>query len=142
MARLIALARRRLKQAVGRRAAGYRLSPQQFWVMVFLRTAAGPALSELGARMRTDAPTISRIVAALVKRGLVRMDADPADRRRAKLHLTARGQALARELQPHADEFRAVVERDLSRAEAKELRRLLHKVIASLDRYHEEGDVA
>lgn len=142
VARLIGLARRRLKQAVGRSAARFDLSPQQFWVVVFLRSTEGPALSELGARMRIDAPTASRIVAALVKRGLVRVKADAADRRRTRLHLTVRGQALARDLQPLADEFRGVVERDLSRSEADELRRLLHKVIASLDRYHEEGDVA
>lgn len=141
IARLIGLARRRLKQAVGRRSAQFDLSPQQFWVIVFLRSTEGPALSELVAHTRIDAPTASRIVAALVKRGLVRMKADAQDRRRTRLHLTARGQAMARDLQPIADEVRGVVERDLSRSETQELRRLLHKVIASLDRYQEEGAV-
>jgi len=68
------------------------------------------------------------------------MRPDPDDRRRTRLHLTTRGKALARELEPLAVEFRGVVERDLDRDERVELRRLLHKVIASLDRYHAEGD--
>ncbi len=133
IARLIGLARRRLKQAVGRRSARFDLSPQQFWVIVFLRSTEGPALSELVAHTRIDAPTASRVVAALMRRRLVRVKADARDRRRTKLHLTARGQAMARELHPLADEFRGVVERDLSRSEAGALRRLLHKLTASLD---------
>ena len=89
-----------------------------------------------------DAPTASRIVGALVRRGLARAREDPDDRRRTRLHLTVRGKALARDMQPLADEFRGVVERDLSRAETVELRRLLQKVIGSLDRYYAEGDNA
>lgn len=45
LARLIALARRRLKQSVHARVARYGLSPQQFWVMVFLDQADGPPLA-------------------------------------------------------------------------------------------------
>jgi DNA-binding MarR family transcriptional regulator len=142
IARLIGLARRRLKQAVGRRSAQFDLSPQQFWVIVFLRSTEGPALSELVAHTRIDAPPASRIVTTLMRRRLVRVKADARDRRRTRLHLTARGQAMARDLQPLADEVRNVAERDLSRREAGELRRLLLKVIASLDRNQEEGDVA
>jgi DNA-binding MarR family transcriptional regulator len=140
LARMIGLARRRLKQAVGRRVSVYGLSPQQFWVVIFLSSADGPPLYALTERMRIDAPTASRIVAALVKRGLVTMRRDPDDRRRGQLTLTARGRSLATQLLPLAEEFRGVVERDLSRPESLELRRLLTKVISSLDRYETEGD--
>ncbi len=139
LGRLIAVARRRLKQTVGRRVAGHGLSAQQFWVLVHLDEADEPALCVVCDALRIDAPTASRIVAALSRRGLVRAGEDPADRRRARLKLTAGGRALARELQPLAAEFRAAVERDLSRREALELRRLLKKVIAGLDRYDAEG---
>jgi DNA-binding MarR family transcriptional regulator len=137
LGRLIAVARRRLKQAVGRRVAHHGLSSQQFWVLVHLDDADGPPLCEVCDALRMDAPTASRIVAALTRRGLVRPVEDPADRRRARLKLTPPGRALARELQPLAEEFRAAVDRDLSRREAVELRRLLEKVIAGLDRYVE-----
>ena len=142
LARMIGLARRRLKQAVGRRVTRYRLSPQQFWVLVYLATADGPPLLALCERMRMDAPTASRIVSALVRRGLVSMKRDPADRRRGRLSLTARGRTLAGELLPLAGEFRGVVERDLTRPENQELRRLLTKVIDSLDRYYAQGEPA
>jgi DNA-binding MarR family transcriptional regulator len=139
VARLIGLARRRLRQVVGRRVARFELSPQQFWALVFLGSVEGPALSGLCERMGMDAPTASRIVSALVRRGLVSAREVPDDRRLTRLHLTARGKTLARELQPLADEFRGVVERDLGRAEGEELRRLLKKVIGSLDRYQARG---
>lgn len=142
LARLIALARRRLRQTVGRRVTRFGLSPQQFWVVVFVGSENGPALSALCERMRIDTPTGSRIVSGLVRRGLVKMVRDPADRRRIRLTLTVRGRTLLPRLRPLADEFRGVVTRDLSRAEAIELRRLLNKVVGSLDRYYIEGEIA
>jgi multidrug efflux system membrane fusion protein len=135
LARLIALARRRLKQAVGARVARYGLSPQQFWTMVFLDEEDGPTLTQICDRLRADAPTASRIVGALTRRGLVRPARDASDRRCTLLKLTPAGRRLAAELQPLAAEIRGVVERDLDRSEVAELRRLLNKVIDSLDRY-------
>jgi DNA-binding MarR family transcriptional regulator len=142
LARLIGLARRRVRQTVGGRVARYDLTPQQFWVLVFLDEADGPPLSALSERLRSDAPTASRIIAGLTRRGLVRPVRDQRDRRRTLLKLTASGRRLARELQPLASEVRGMVERDLDRSEASELRRLLNKVIASLDRDQLEGAVS
>jgi len=136
---MIAMARRRLKQAVGRRVAEYGLSAQQFWVLVHLEEADGPGLGAVCETLRMDAPTASRIVTALTRRGLVRPAQDPADRRRTRLKLTAAGRALARQLQPLASQMRSAVEQELSRREAEELRRLLEKVIAGLDRYDAQG---
>jgi DNA-binding MarR family transcriptional regulator len=142
LARLIGLARRRLKQAVGARVARYGLSPQQFWVMVFLEQADGQTLTQVCERLRADPPTASRIVSALTRRGLVKPVRDAADRRRTLLRLTAAGRRMGAELQPLAAEVRGAVERDLDRAEAAELRRLLNKVIDSLDRFYLEGAAA
>ena len=139
LARLIAVARRRLKQAVGRRVSDHGLSSQQFWVLVFLDAEDGPPLFSVCEALRIDAPTASRIVAALARRGLVRPAEDPSDRRRSRLRLTAEGRGLARELRPLAGELRGAVERELSRSEAEELRRLLTKVITGLERYELEG---
>jgi DNA-binding MarR family transcriptional regulator len=133
--RLIALARRRLRQAVGRRVARFGLTPQQFWILVNLAEADEPSLVALCDRLRMDPPTASRIVASLARRGMVRAAPDPRDRRRIRLTLTARGSGLTGRLLPLAAEVRAATARDLSGAEADELRRLLHKVIASLERY-------
>ncbi len=142
LARLIATARRRVKQIATQRAARHRLSAQQFWVMVHLGAVQGGSLRAMCDGLRMDAPTASRVVTALARRGLVRSAVDAADRRRMSLVLTPRGRALSAELQPVAEEIRSAVERDLTTTEAAILRRLLGKVIASLDRHHAEGDAA
>lgn len=139
LARLIVVARRRFKQAVLRRVGEYGLSSQQFWVLIYLDAEDGPPLCDVCHSLRMDAPTASRVVAALTRRGLVRPAEDPEDRRRNRLRLTAEGRALARTLRPMAEDLRGAVERELSRAEAEELRRLLTKVITGLERYDVVG---
>ena len=57
----------------------------------------GPrSLSALALAERVRRPTMSRIVAGLVRAGLVRREPDPADGRAAVLHATARGRVLLR----------------------------------------------
>lgn len=131
---LISVARRRIKQAVLARASGHGLSPQQFWLLVGLHERRAPSQAELAARMHVDAPTASRVLSALVRRRLVRVEQDPADRRRARLHLTRAGEGVARELVSIAGEIRAAMVDGMSAAELDGLRRGLHKIISNLER--------
>lgn len=138
---LIAIARRRLKQAVLPRAARHGLSPQQFWILVGLsERRAAPSQGELAERMHVDAPTASRVLATLVRRRLVRLEQDPADRRRALVHLTRTGQELAGELAGVAAGIRAAMVQGMSAAELDGLRRGLHKIISNLDRFDARSD--
>jgi DNA-binding MarR family transcriptional regulator len=131
---LIAIARRRLKQAVLARAARHGLSPQQFWVLVGLHERGDPpSQGELVERMHIDAPTVSRVLAALVRRRLVRIAQDPDDRRRARVHLTRAGEELAGGLAGIAAEIRAAMVADMSAAELDALRRGLAKIISNLE---------
>jgi DNA-binding MarR family transcriptional regulator len=139
---LIAVARRRIKQAVLARAAVHGLSTQQFWTVVALHEAAGRSQGELAARLRVDAPTASRVLAALVRRRLVRMEADPGDRRRTRLFLTRAGEDLARALTRSAEEIRAAVIDGMTAAEVEALRRGLRKVIDNLERLDANGVAA
>jgi len=50
-------------------------------------------VKDLAARTALDPSTVSRAVAALVRSGLVRRDADPSDGRASMLELTEQGQA-------------------------------------------------
>jgi len=131
---LIASARRRIKQAVLARTAAHRLAVQQFWFLVALRERPGISQVELAERVRSDAPTTSRVVASLTRRRLVRTDPDPHDRRRARLALTPEGRRLAEELSSTAQEIRAAVIHGMTEAELDALRHGLRRVIANLDR--------
>ena len=139
---LLAVARRRFKQAVGDRARPFGLSPQQFWSVVLLRERAGISLGDLALRHRMDEPTASRVVAALTRRGLVSCQVDPGDRRRCALRLTGEGSALAGELYPLALEVRRAAVRGFTATERKTLGEMLHRVIANMDRLAQAGQIA
>jgi DNA-binding MarR family transcriptional regulator len=131
---LIAVARRRIKQAVGSRVRPYDLTTQQFWVLVAIYEHPGFSLGELAARTRMDTPTASRVVFALMNRKLVEVRNDAADRRRARLHLKPAGAALAKELHALATTVRAALVHGLSTTEQTALRAALRQVIANMDR--------
>src|ERR1700690_2657544 len=95
---LIGAVRRRIKQVLGSHARRYHLTTQQFWVVVAIYEHPGFSLGELATHLRMDNPTASRLVFTLVKRKLVQVRGDAADRRRAHLHLATSGMAVGQEL--------------------------------------------
>jgi DNA-binding MarR family transcriptional regulator len=139
---VIAAARRSIRQAATRRLRRRRLSAQQFWLLVAIHEQPGPSLRELAERRLMDSPTASRMVDVLVRRGLVRLEGCPQDRRRRSILLTVRGAALARELHPLALQVRAAIEEGFSEAEAEALRGMLLRVIANVERFERRGSGA
>jgi DNA-binding MarR family transcriptional regulator len=139
---LIAGARRSIKQAATRRLRGRGLSATQFWLLTALHERPGPSLRELAERRLMDAPTASRMVDLLKRRGLVRIEADPRDRRRRSILLTARGAAVARDLHPLARHLREAIEEGFDAAEAEALRGMLRRVIANVERFERSGSSA
>lgn len=131
---LIASARSRLKQAVLTRAGVHGLAVQQFWFLIALRESPGISQVELADRVRSDAPTTSRVISSLMRRRFVRKDPDPADGRLSRLSLTLAGERLAENLSGTAIQIRAAVIDGMSEAEQDVLRGGLRRVIANLDR--------
>ena len=130
---LLAAVRRRIKQAVGARVGPYRLTPQQFWLLVGVCEHEGLSLRGLAERLRMDSPTASRIVSTLMRKNWVRIEQDPSDRRRARLVPTAAGVAMGRRLVPLATEVRATIDAALPPRERASLRTSLRKIITHLD---------
>ncbi len=131
---LIAAARRGIKQATGAHLRGSGLSPQQFWVLMAIHEHDRPSLRALCESRRMDAPTASRVVATLAAKRLVRIEGDPADRRRCRLQLTAEGERLARRLTPLLERTRTAWAEGLTRGEQTTLSELLCRVIANAAR--------
>jgi DNA-binding MarR family transcriptional regulator len=139
---LLAAARRSVKQAATRRLRRRLLSPQQFWLLVALHEQPGPSLRELAERRLMDSPTASRMVDLLVRRGLVRLEADPRDRRRRSILLTERGAALVQSLHPLATRIRRAIEDGFSEREAQTLRGLLLRVMENMERFERRESAA
>ena len=136
---LIAAARRAIKQAVLARIAGRQLTAQQFWLVIGVDEHPGISQAELAGRVRADPPAVSRALATLADRGIVRSDPDPDDRRRTCVHLTQAGRRLARELEPLAREVREAVVAGMSAEEVAALTAALQRVVTNLDRLERRG---
>ena len=75
-------------------AAGFDLTPEQFFLLNKLRRDDGQPQGALVDPALGDRPNLTRIVAGLERRGLVQRSADPTDRRVRRVHLTEEGAAL------------------------------------------------
>jgi len=87
------------------RSEGEEITPEQWIVLVRLWEADGRTQTELGESTYRDRPTMSRILAGMEKRGLVKKKTDPDHARIWRVYLTARGRALREDLVPRAREL-------------------------------------
>ncbi len=130
---LAAAVRRRLKYVVGARLAPHNLTIQQFWVILVLLEGGPTSLHPLAQQVWMDDPTASRVVKAMVARGLLRIEPDPKHGRRILISLTPEALPLARELQLLANEIKTALIAGLSLDEQAALRHGMLTMIANLE---------
>ena len=98
--------------------------------IIFRLLADGPMRSgTLAEVMLSDASTISRQVAGLVKRGLIERRADPDDGRASMLVVTDSGHALAEQLRRRRSEILAHIVADWEPADRDQLATLLRRFV-------------
>ena len=130
---LLAALRRRQRQTVEMRVRDLALSNQQFWLLVALVERQGESLAEILAALPMDQPTASRVLAALSRRKLVRLDSDPTDRRRRRMVLTPRGEQFGARCLAVAKEVRKAAVAHFSPDEIATLRGWLRRMVDNLD---------
>jgi MarR family transcriptional regulator, lower aerobic nicotinate degradation pathway regulator len=87
--------------------------------------------ADLGRRLGLDRNDISGIVARLENGGHIDRRADPGNRRRNVVTLTAPGKRYLEEIQQHADAAQDELLAGLSATERQQLNELLAKLLAS-----------
>ncbi|MBX6377634.1 MAG: winged helix-turn-helix transcriptional regulator [Clostridia bacterium] len=121
-----------LRSRSWREAGPEGLSPTQGQVLVSLRYAPeGLSLRQVAEALAVTPPTASEAVRTLVAKGLVVREADPADRRAVRLHLTPAGRAVAERAAQWPD-FLAGAAAELDPAEQTALLRALVKMVRTL----------
>ena len=123
---------RGLRLSAGRAQKEAGLSGAQLFVLQKLAESDGQSVSELAARTATDPSSVSVVVARLVRRRLVARHADPRDRRRLRLTLTAAGRALARRAPAAAQQGLVGAIESLPRPEQAHLADLLGRIAAGM----------
>ena len=97
--------------------------------------ASGPAtVSMLAERALSQQPTLTKVLDRMAAEGLVVRLEDAADRRRVSVRLTEKGQRIAAELIPLAQQHEARVLAGYAPREAAVLKRALKTLIARTDR--------
>lgn len=89
----VPLLMREIRSAM-RQAAPEGLTVPQFRALLFAQREPDGPVGALAAHLGVTLPTASVAVAALAQRGLLRVQTDPADRRRKTLRLTAEGRRI------------------------------------------------
>ena len=106
------------------------IHPKQAHILYHLEKKGAGSLADLSRSTESDPAAVCRMVDQLVKRGLVKEDEHPTDRRRWQLSLTEKGKPLSREVRKLYDGLAVRMTARLNRQERGELLRLLDKILS------------
>ena len=105
------------------------VSPGQLGVLLLVEANPGSNQTRIGKALGIDRSTLVSIIDMLEKRGLIRREPSPTDRRSHALVLSAEGAAFLRAIRPRLDAHEAEIARNLSAAERAQLRDLLQRLV-------------
>ncbi len=112
----------------------FNLSLSQYNALRILRGSHPARLpsSELGTRMISRDPDITRLVDRLSERGLVDRVRSESDRRLVEVGITSAGLALTQSVDPHVDHMPTALLGNVSQKDLKQLAELIDHVIERL----------
>lgn len=122
---------RRVTRRLAHVLARHDCTVERWRVLALLSGGEHHAMSELAEFTQLPPASATRLVDGLVADNLVHRKADPGDRRRVLVHITARGQALRREL---SEAIAAEHDEIFSAADESRLARLLHALSSLVPR--------
>lgn len=129
----------RCDAAMSARLAGIGLRVPEHEVLVNLLAQPGLSQQALAQRCFVAKSGISMLLSRLQQRGLVRREADVADGRVWRLHLTARGEALARQSLAVQREVVQAMAAPVSAEELAVVQSVMERVSAALDAMPSRG---
>ncbi len=124
----------RLATAFTAAIARHRISLQMWRVLAALNHADGQRVSDLAALTSIDVSTLSRLLGAMQRKGLVeRRRADGADARVVIIHAMPRGRAITAKIVPLARRYETVALAGFSKEEQQTLKSMLARVYRNID---------
>ena len=106
----------------------------QYRILGYLYFHGSDSMGRLAERQGVTLPTMTKMVAGLVERGLVERQVDEADRRVVRLHLTGAGQSVFETMNEQVQERLAAIVAQMSADDREALivgLRAFHRVIAA-----------
>jgi DNA-binding MarR family transcriptional regulator len=115
-----------------RRIASYDVTLPMYRVMAALWEVGDQRLGDLATMTSIEISTLSRLIGAMKRKGLVSRSRLKDNGRTVAINLTVKGKALVEELIPIAVHFEEVAVREFSAAAVGELKTSLEQIYASL----------
>ena len=112
---------------------GFKLTVDQWVILKRIADDEGCSQKEIAAKTYKDPASITRIIDALSKKGLVERRPQPNDRRRYDIFLTDKGQDLYHEMIDVVIELRKVPLKNISTEELQQLQSILNRMYNSFD---------
>ena len=112
----------------------YDITSGQWSVLRVLWEDEGLSQVELAERMRVEKASLTGVLDAMEKHGLILRTRNTQDRRKVNIHLTNRARALKDRLLPFIGKITRKATRGMSNGDVETLRRLLTQVIDNLER--------
>ena len=123
----------RLGTLFSRRIAPYGLSLPMYRVLAALSEVADQKLGDLSTMTTIDLSTMSRLIGAMVKMGLVTRVRLPIDERTVRINLTPKGAELAVKLMREAQHYEEVANSSLNSSAITKLKADLVRIYDALD---------
>jgi DNA-binding MarR family transcriptional regulator len=118
----------------------YDISINEFRLLMLIGRKGKAVSHELAEMTGVNVMSVSRAVASLEKKGRIRVERDPQNRRRKQLTLTKEGSRLHEIMRPQADRVASYLLSDLKPEEVAALRIILDKLIDTLEAEDEDGN--
>lgn len=125
---LISSTHRVLRPLLEARVSGSGVSYGMWFFLRVLWEEDGISQREVAARVGIAPPTAVAALRKLEAEGMIELRADRADGRRMQIYLTPKGRALEKALLPKVEQINKVALRGLSKADFKNLRRILSAI--------------
>jgi DNA-binding MarR family transcriptional regulator len=114
-------------------SAGYRITVEQWLLLVNLRNRDGQLHQELADNTYKDKTTVTRLLNGLEKKGLIERAAGTADRRQKRISITGKGKEMLKALGPLALETQSLSLQGIDRGELEICRNVLLKVYGNVN---------
>jgi Transcriptional regulators len=116
------------------RKIGADITPEQWLLLSKLTVHNGQSQVDLGDSTYKNAPTISRIIDLLCKKGLAERHPDDKDRRKFKIFITQSGRELVALTMPHVVQARIDGWSGLTDEDFNNFLRIINKIFSNLNR--------
>jgi MarR family transcriptional regulator for hemolysin len=117
-----------MRKHFDRRATKFALTRAQWRALKVIRRREGLSQTELADALDMEPIPVGRVIDRLEKAGHVERRADPGDRRRWRLHLTPKAQAVIAEMEVIASDLRDEALLDVGHADFDTLLRVLTQI--------------